>query len=84
MPVAARSAACDVRTALPIGNHAETYKLFRRADGVLIAVQTDKDEDGAPLNQLGGRLWASFSSDNGATFSPPAVLASNIDASLRR
>jgi hypothetical protein len=73
--------ACDVRTALPIGSPAETYRLFRRADGVLIAVQTDEDEDGAPLNQKGGRLWASYSSDNGATFSPPAVLASDIDGS---
>jgi hypothetical protein len=72
--------ACDVRTALPIGSPAETYKIFRRADGVLIAVQTDED-DAAPLNQLGGRLWASYSSDNGATFSPPAVLASGIDGS---
>ena len=73
---------CDVRTALPIGRHAETYKLLRRADGVLIALQTDEDEDVAPLSQQGGRLWASYSSDNGATFSPPAVLASGIDESF--
>jgi hypothetical protein len=72
--------ACDIRTALPIGGHAETFRLFRRADGVLIAVQTDKD-DAAPLNQSGGQLWVSTSSDNGATFSAPVVLASNIDGS---
>ncbi|HEY6890515.1 MAG TPA: hypothetical protein VI300_22115 [Solirubrobacter sp.] len=74
--------ACDVRVALPIGKHAETYKLLRRGDGVLIALQTDADEDGAPLSRQGGRLWASYSSDNGATFSPPAVLASGIDESF--
>jgi hypothetical protein len=73
--------ACDIRTALPIGGHAERTNLFRRADGLLVAVQTDKDEDVAPLNQIGGRLWASYSSDNGVTFSPPAVIASNIDSS---
>ena len=77
-----KARACDVRTALPIGSHAETYKLLRRADGLLIALQTDKDEDLAPLSQRGGRLWASYSSDNGATFSPPAVLASGIDQSF--
>jgi hypothetical protein len=72
---------CDVATALPIGAHAETYRLFRRADGLLVAAQTDKDEHGAPLDQQGGRMWVSFSSDNGATFTPPAVLASGIDSS---
>jgi hypothetical protein len=76
-----KARACDVRTALPIGGTALSYKLLRRADGVLVAVQTDKDEDLAPLSRQGGRLWASYSSDNGATFSPPAVIASGIDSS---
>jgi hypothetical protein len=77
-----KARACDVRTALPIGSPSESYKLLRRADGVLIALQTDKDEDLAPLSQKGGRLWASYSTDDGATFSPPAILASGIDESF--
>jgi hypothetical protein len=71
--------ACDVRTALPIGGVAQYYDIYRRADGVLIAVQTVKDDSYLPLDGQGGTLWASVSADNGTTFSAPAPIAGGID-----
>lgn len=65
--------ACDVRTFMPLAESTDEARIFRRAsDGALIAVQTDdlfRPSGGT------GALWASYSVDNGATFSPPVALA---------
>jgi hypothetical protein len=74
-----RGRGCDVRTPLPIGGSAQYSALYRRGDGLLIAVQTVEDTESSPLDGQDGVLYASFSSDNGATFTPPAVIATGID-----
>ena len=71
--------ACDVRTEMPL-DLSDDPRIFRRAsDGALIVLQVDgRDYDSDPANFVSGGAWIRVSTDGGATFSAPALIATGI------